>query len=116
MVLHGDDSQAMNIGILAQLRRLLPTRACQFHGAPHLCGDLVAFQANGLTYADSSKPLGSETEWHIRTHGAFKILHDTLGIQIIDVSSHQEVWIHLLHVKRDWLIAHPATKNSSSQA
>ena len=40
-------------------------------------------------------PLGSETEWHIRMHGAFDILHEILGT---DQSCHHEVWIHLLQV------------------
>ena len=27
------------------------------------------------------KPPGSETEWHLRMHGAFEIPHETLGIK-----------------------------------
>ena len=43
-------------------------------------------------------PPGSETEWHIRMHGAFEIPHETLGIIRTDQSSHHEVRIHLLRV------------------
>ena len=43
-------------------------------------------------------PPGSETEWHIRMHGAFKIPHETLGIKRTEQSSHHEVRIHLLLV------------------
>ena len=37
------------------------------------------------------KPPGSETEWHIRMHGAFEIPHETLGIKLTDQSCHHEV-------------------------
>ena len=37
------------------------------------------------------KPLGSETEWHIRMHGAFEVPHDTLGIKHTDRICHHEV-------------------------
>ena len=40
----------------------------------------------------------SETEWHIRVHGAFEIPHETLGSKLTDQSCHHKVWIHLLHV------------------
>ena len=44
------------------------------------------------------KPPGTETEWHIRMHGAFDINHDVLGIKPTDQSCQNEVWNHLLHV------------------
>ena len=52
-------------------------------------------------WADMSgfiRPPGSETEWHIRMHGAFEIPHGRLGIKVTDQSCHHEVWIHPLHV------------------
>ena len=53
-------------------------------GAP----PLEMCQANGLTCAVLRKPLGSENEWQIRIHGAFKIPHDTLGITRRNQSCH----------------------------
>ena len=41
------------------------------------------------------KPAESETEWHIRMHGAFKFPHETLGNKHTDQSCHHEVWIRL---------------------
>ena len=42
------------------------------------------------------KPPRTETEWHIRVHGAFEINREVLGIKHTDQSCHHEIWIHLL--------------------
>ena len=57
-------------------------------GVPGVWADLYGFLL----------PPGSETEWHLRMHGAFKIPHDSLGIKRTDQSCHHKVWVHLLHV------------------
>ena len=99
---HGDVDQVMNSGATALLRRSLPTRTCRFRKSLQHCG------VPGEWYDVCSfiKPPGSETEWHIRMHGAFEIPHETLGIKPTDQSCHHEAWVHISCMStHGWLIA-----------
>ena len=44
------------------------------------------------------KPPGSETEWQIRMHRAFRSIARILATKPTDQSCHHDVWIHLLRV------------------
>ena len=44
------------------------------------------------------KPPDSYERWKVRQHGAFCVLHDTLGLRPKDQSCHHEVWLHLAFV------------------
>ena len=44
------------------------------------------------------KPLGSDTEWQVRMHGAFTIPFGTPGLKEKDQSCHHKVRVHLSHV------------------
>ena len=61
------------------------------------------------------KPPNTDSEWHIRGHGAFEINRDVLGIRPTDQSCHHEVWIHLSHVNAR-LIDQNRTRNALRSA
>ena len=82
----------------ALLKKRSPIRTYLCHLAPRRCGDQEACQVNGRMCVGSQKkkkkPLGFETKWQVRMHGAFTIFFGMLGLEETDQSCHQETWIH----------------------
>ena len=98
MVSHGAANQAAILDptvLLRKLRQHVFTYPAWPHtfvwvpgGVPGEWSDVCGFL----------KLVGSESEWHVRMHGAFTIRFGMLGLNKQIKSCHHEVWIHLLHV------------------
>ena len=86
MVPHGDDSQAMNNGTTALLRKPLPARTYQFHRAPTPLWGPGGVPGEWTDVCGFIKPPGFETEWHIR-NGVFEIPNDILLCQAWPLST-----------------------------
>ena len=76
-------------------RRSLCRLHCQRRRALHHCGDPVQFPNKWADVCGFLKPPGSDRCWKVRMHGAFSILHKTLGLRPTDQSCHHETWLHL---------------------
>ena len=85
MAPHGGASQAMGHRPSGTIEEAFCQHVLTCSAGPHTAvGDQVVYQANWVTHADLSSHRGSETEWHIRMHGAFQVPYDTLGIRRAD--------------------------------
>ena len=78
--------------------------------------DQVAVPGEWADVCGFIKPPSSETEWHIRMHGAFEINHEMLGINLpTRVATMRYGFISRMST-HGWLIVHLETGNIGGQS